>query len=468
VSGLPIRVRLTLAFAAALALLLASAGLLLYQHLGRSLDYAIDQALRARAADVAALVAQADTGLREAPPNAFVSAGNDFAQVLDAHGHIIDETPGLGRTPLVARDQIANVHARPLPIKRAYRRNVPVRLLVLPVHAQDKRLLVVVGTSLRSRDTTLASLRRELVVGGPIALLLVSLIGYALAAGALRPVERMRAQAAALSEAHLDERLPVPAARDELARLGNTLNDLLARLRTALERERSFVADASHELRTPLALLRAEIELALDQPREKNELEGALRSAADEVDRLSQLAEHLLLLARLDRGALRIRTASAELTDVFESLAARFDQRARAAGRHIHADSGTHLLAVDRVRLEQALANLIENALRHGNGDIRLYAVEVGNAIELHVADHGPGFPPGFLHHAFDRFSRADNARGGSGAGLGLAIVAEIAAAHGGTAAAANRPEGGADIWLSIPLAHNRPQQTRSVTTASR
>ena len=450
-SGLPIRVRLTLAFAAALALLLASAGLLLYQHLGRSLDYAIDQALRARAADVAALVAQADTGLREAPPNAFVSAGNDFAQVLDAHGHIIDETPGLGRTPLVARDQIANVDARPLPIKRAYRRNVPVRLLVLPVHAQDKRLLVVVGTSLRSRDTALASLRRELVVGGPIALLLVSLIGYALAAGALRPVERMRAQAAALSEAHLDERLPVPAARDELARLGNTLNDLLARLRTALERERSFVADASHELRTPLALLRAEIELALDQRRQKNELEGALRSAADEVDR-----------------ALRIRTASAELTDVFESLAARFDQRARAAGRHIHADSGTHLFAVDRVRLEQALANLIENALRHGNGDIRLYAVEVGNAIELHVADHGPGFPPGFLHHAFDRFSRADNARGGSGAGLGLAIVAEIAAAHGGTAAAANRPEGGADIWLSIPLAHNRPQQTRSVTTASR
>ena len=383
---------------------------------------------------------------------------------------VLDATRPIGRRPLLT----------PPEVRRASRGNTfvdvrgvpgldePARLLGLPIDRGGRRLVLVVGATRENRAEALRSLRTELLVAGPFALVLATALGYLLAGAGLRAVEAMRRRAAAISADRPGGRLPVPPTGDELERLGTTLNGMLARLEAALERERGFVAEAGHELRTPLALLRAEIELALDQPREKNELEGALRSAADEVDRLSQLAEHLLLLARLDRGALRIRTASAELTDVFESLAARFEQRARAAGRHIHADSGTHLLAVDRVRLEQALANLIENALRHGNGDIRLYAVEVGNAIELHVADHGPGFPPGFLHHAFDRFSRADNARGGSGAGLGLAIVAEIAAAHGGTAAAANRPEGGADVWLSIPLAHSRPQQTRSVTTASR
>jgi len=466
VNRLPIRLRLTLAFAAALALLLGGAGLLLYQHLGRSLDHTIDQDLRARAADVAALVAQADTGLREAPPNPFSGSGDAFAQVLDAHGRIVDETPGLGSASLLSRAQLAAVHARPLLIERSQRGKSPIRLLALPVHAQDQRLLVVVGSSLRSRDSALASLRRELVVGGPIALLVVSLIGYALAAAALRPVERMRARAAALSEAHLNEQLPVPAARDELARLGNTLNNLLARLRTALERERSLVADASHELRTPLALLRAELELALDQPRGRHELEAALRTAAEQVDRLSQLAADLLLLARLDRGVLPLRTAEVELADVFESLAARFEQRARAAGRSILVDAGGLTLVADRVRLEQALANLIENALRHGDGEIEFHAVETGDAIELHVADHGPGFSPAFLPGAFERFTRADEARSAGGAGLGLAIAAEIAAAHAGSAHARNQPGGGADVWLTIPHTRDRPrQQTLTVAT---
>jgi len=451
-SRLPIRLRLTLAFAVALAFLLAVAGLLLHQQLAGSLDHTIAHGLRARAADVAALVAQADTGLREAPPQALTGAGNDFAQVLDARGRVLDQTPGLGRAPLLTPGQRRAVRGDPLRIERTFRGGEPVRLLVVPIYAQDQQLFVVVGTSLRPRDGALAGLRRELLIGAPIALLLVSLVGYAFAAAALRPVERMRARADALSEADLDEQLPVPATRDELARLGHTLNDLLARLRNALERERSFVADASHELRGPLALLRAEIELALDQPRRRGELEGALRSCADEVDRLSHLADDLLLLARLDRGVLPIRATAVDGVALFESLAVRFEQRARATGRHIHVDAGTHVLSADPMRLEQALANLIENALRHGGGDVHVYAVDAGDSVELHVTDEGPGFPPGFLQGAFQRFSRADNARAGGGAGLGLAIVAQIAAAHHGSAGAANRSEGGTDVWLSIPL----------------
>jgi two-component system OmpR family sensor kinase len=167
--------------------------------------------------------------------------------------------------------------------------------------------VVVVGSSLETRDDALVTLRNELLVGGPAALLLASLLGYLVAGAALRPVERMRRRAAEISASRLDERLPVARSRDEISRLGETLNAMLARLETSLERERSFVADASHELRTPLAHLQAEVELALERPRGREELEGALRTVAGEADRLSQLAADLLLLARADKGGLALR-----------------------------------------------------------------------------------------------------------------------------------------------------------------
>jgi two-component system OmpR family sensor kinase len=441
---MPIRVRLTLAFSAALAVLLAAAGLLLYQQQAHSLDRTLNRGLAARAGDVTALVSQAD--LRESP-------GGGFAQVLDARGRVFDHTAGAGRSPLLTPSQLARARTRPLLVGRANLRGEPVRLLAVPKRAQDKNVVIVVGTSLRERDVALANLRRLLLIGGPIALLLVSLIGYGLAAAALRPVEQMRARAEALSTSRLDERLPVPPAHDELSRLGRTLNELLNRVEASLEHERSFVADASHELRTPLTLLRAEIELALDRPRPTNELEAVLRSARDEVDRLSQLAEDLLLLARLDRGALPIRTEAIETQRLLAGIAARFEQRAGGAGRSVVVGDGDFLVRADRLRLEQALANLVENALRHGAGDVHLAGAERDGSIELHVRDEGPGFPDEFAARAFERFSRAGHARSAGGAGLGLAIVAEIAAAHGGAAHAKNLSGGGVDVWIWVPQA---------------
>ena len=456
---LPIRIRLTAVFTTALAVVLVAGGFLLYDHLSRSLDGTLDRGLRARAADVAALVTEADTGLRESPPNPFAAPANGFAQVLDARGRIFDQTPTLGRAPLLTPTQLARARKRPLLIARSRHAGEPVRLLALPIHAQGQRLTVIVGASLNPRDEALQGLRRELLVGGPIALLLVSLIGYAVAAAALRPVERLRAGAETLSASRLDERLPVSSTRDELSRLGTTLNDMLGRLETSVERERRFVADASHELRTPLALLRAEIDLALDLPRSDSELEASLRSAGEEVDRLTQLAEDLLLLARIDRGVLPLRTEVVDVDALIEGVAARFERRARDHGRRIAIDGGGALLRCDRLRLEQALGNLVENALRHGNGDAHIFTAERGDTLELHVTDGGPGFPPRFLPRVFDRFSRAEAGRGVGGSGLGLAIVSEIAAAHGGTAHAANLQSAGADVWLSIPRS---PTPTRA------
>ncbi len=450
-SRIPIRLRLTLVFAVAIAVVLAATGLFLYLRLGSTLDRTINQGLRARAADVAALAQQADTGLREAR-HPLPGPSGGFAQVLSLQGRILDGTPGLLQHALLSKQQLARA-VRSATLESSTLRGEHVRLYAVPVQAQGGRLVVVVGTSLEPRRSAVADLRTQLLLGGPIALLLASIAGYLLAAAALRPVERMGEQAATISAASPGRRLSVPPADDELARLGRRLNEMLARLEAALGRERTFVADASHELRTPLALLKTEIELALDDPGSAPELEAALRSAGDETDRLSQLAEDLLLLGRADSGGLPIRRTRVDVVAALATVAERFRRRAEAAGRRIEVDAppGLAVLA-DRLRLEQALANLVDNSLRHGAGSIRLEGAERQGRVELHVSDEGEGFPAAFLGQAFQRFSRSDGARSRGGAGLGLAIVAAIANAHEGTAAAGNRPGGGSEVTLTLPF----------------
>ena len=450
-SRLPLRLRLTAAFGLAMAVLLTAAGFLLSDHLGTSLDRTVAQGLRARAADISALVKQADTGLQESGLRS-----DGFAQVLDLRGKIVDHTPGLTES-LLATAQLQRAKSGPLLVQRTTLSEGTVRLLAQPVSAQDRRLVVVVGTPLESRDAALATLRTELLVGGPIGLLVASVIGYLLAAAALRPVDRMRARAAAISANRLSERLPVARSHDEVSRLGDTLNEMLTRLETAMERERSFVADASHELRTPLAHLQAEVELALETPRTRGQLETALREVGIETDRLSQLAADLLLLARSDKGKLPLRLDDVALDELLGGVAARFDRRARDDRRRFEVNVPHIHVRVDRLRLEQALGNLVENSLRHGAGTIRLSATADDGMLDLHVADDGPGFPAGFAPHAFERFSRAEQSRGEGGTGLGLAIVAAIASAHGGEADVVASARG-ADVRLRIPRSVSQRQ----------
>jgi signal transduction histidine kinase len=267
----------------------------------------------------------------------------------------------------------------------------------------------------------------------------------------------MRRRAAEISAETPGERLPVPPTRDELERLGETLNEMLSRLEAALERQRDFVADAGHELRTPLALLRTELELALRHGRSVEELREAIRASSEEVDRLSQLADDLLLIARSERGKLELQLETLDTAELLDGVATRFEWRAQETGRALSALPAPGMsVRGDRLRLEQALANLVENALRHGDGEVRLSANSVDGVVELHVTDEGSGFPPQFLDRAFERFARADGARAGSSAGLGLAIVLMIAEAHGGSASVANNDGPGADAWIAIPREDRR------------
>ncbi|MHB0978935.1 MAG: sensor histidine kinase [Thermoleophilia bacterium] len=443
-----------------MGIVLVIVGIFLYAGLSRALDDSIDAGLRARAGDVAALVRQADSGLREGGGTVPADGDESLAQVLDPSGAVVDSTPLLAGDAVLTATQLLGARTGAVVFDRATVTGLeePARLLAVPVEAQDRTLIVVVGTSLERHDETLSQLLAQLLLGGPIALLLTALLAYELASAALRPVESMRREALVISAAEPGRRLPVPPAKDELARLSATLNDMLARLEAAMAKERSFVSDASHELRTPLALLKTELELALSHERPAEELRAALRSAAAETDRLTQLAEDLLVLARFDQGRLAIRGEPIAAGHILDDVRERFAGRAVYLGRDISATAPSDLTVVaDRIRLEQALSNLVENALRHGAGHVSLVGETHHAAAEIHVLDRGPGFAPDFLPRAFERFTRSDEARSGGGAGLGLAIAAVIVQAHGGTIRAGNRGGGGADVCISLPLPSTRP-----------
>jgi heavy metal sensor kinase len=453
-AGLPIRVRLTVAFAAAMALVLAASGLFLYLRVNAALDRTIDQGLAGRADDVAALVRATDPGLGQAQGRRLLERDESFAQVLAPNGAVLDSTPGLHERQLLTGQELARATRATVIVDRPPFPDAddPLRLLATPVEAPGGRtVVVVVGASTEERAETLESLLGQLLLGGPLTLLAISLLGYLLAAAALRPVESMRREAEAVSASEPGRRLPLPPGDDEISRLGTTLNTMLDRLETALAQERRFVSDASHELRTPLASLRTELELALRRPRPAGELRSALASAAEETERLSRVADDLLVLARSDGGRLPVNPEPIPAAQLLAEVTERFGAEAAQAGRAIDLQAEDRLaVVVDRLRASQALGNLFDNALRHGRGRIRLVARRADGQAELHVQDEGPGFPEGFVDRAFDRFSRADPARQGPGAGLGLAIVGVIANAHGGSAHAANR-DGGADVWLELP-----------------
>jgi heavy metal sensor kinase len=447
VSRVPLRLRLALAFALAMTFLLAIVGAFLYVRLAADLSRSLDLELHQRAQDLSAVVSAPGARLDDPSAARLVERGESFAEVQRYDGRVLESTRSLARQPLLRPAELARVRHAAVVLDRSgvHGLDEPARLLAVPAGGA----VLVVGATLENRAETLASLRTQLFIGFPVTLLAASVGGYLLAGAALAPVEAMRRRAATISTGR---RLPLPRARDELARLGATLNDMLARLEASVERERNFVADASHELRTPLALLKTELELALRRPRTAAELRAAIESAMREADRLARLADDLLLIARADQDRLPVCPQPLNLGDVVTRVTAAFAARAESQHRGLSADvDDDAVVTADPLRLEQALRNLLDNAFVHGAGAIQVRVTGRAGTVEVHVTDEGPGMPADYLPHAFERFTRPDVARGSGGTGLGLSIVAAIAEAHGGTAHAANRPTGGADLWIALP-----------------
>lgn len=343
------------------------------------------------------------------------------------------------------------------------------RLLAVPERLSTSRVVVVVGSSLGREDDTKHRLAVGFIGAGGVIVALIAAGGWALIGAALRPVRRMADEAAVISGSNLDRRLVLPARSDEIAHLGSTLNGMLARIESSFDRERSFVDDASHELRTPLTIMRGELELALAQPGDEDETRATMVSLLDEVDRLTRLAEDLLVLARSGASAPRDSQArsqvATELLTIATTAAGRVG-RSSTNGLHvaITGDEGV-LVAVPAPALERIVTNLLTNAQRFARSSVRIHLGVTGEGSErraqLLVEDDGPGFAEDFLPRVFERFAVGSESRTRShgGTGLGLAIVRELAHTWGGRVTASNSSTlGGASVYVELPLATPEPE----------
>ncbi len=448
--ALPIRARLAIVCAALVGALVLGLGMLVYLRLEADLRAAADDGLLSRA-----------TTLTEEPPSGPTLAtdpsdvGDIFSQVLALDGTVLATTPGLAPGPVV---RTAGLGALDGP--RYFDAVVPLtdeplmaRVLEMP-GAGDR--VVIVGVAFDDQREALDRLLVLLGLTGPVAILLAGAVGWVVAGAALRPVEQMRIEAEAVSASEPGRRLALPRGRDELAALGASLNLMLDRLEAAVERERRFVADASHELRTPLANLKAELDLALRRARSPAELVEALQSASEETDRLSQLAEDLLMLASADGGRLPMRLEDVDVSGLVRETVGSFEGRAATLGLALEASVEDGVRArIDGARIRQAVGNLIDNALRQtpAGGRVTVEMSARSGIISIAVADTGVGFETGYLPRAFEAFSRADESRSraAGGAGLGLAIVRAIVEAHRGSVEASNKDDGGALVVFRVP-----------------
>ncbi|MDT4916981.1 MAG: hypothetical protein QOH89_1681 [Pseudonocardiales bacterium] len=398
--ALTLRVRLTLAFAVSMAVLLAGLAVFLYARLGAELQRGIDLELRSRSGVIAAALADRSGTVPVGVGGSVIDPDEAYAQVLDQAGRIVDSSRAVRSAPMLPLATLRSLRGPEFRTQRVTGVADPSRLLALPVRVDGRPSYVVVGANLGDKNDAMHRLLWLLALGIPAAILLASGVGWLVAGAALRPLD------------------------------------------AALEAERRFIDEASHDLRTPIGVLKAELDLALMRPRTAAELRQTVSAAAEQTDQLVRLAEDLLVHARTRRGPAPIHREPVELPAFCAECTAPF----RARGRAVTVHAVERVVHVDPVLLRQAVRNLLDNAFAHGAGaDVTLRAVCVDHRVSVSVSDAGPGLPAALL----GRLGRADSGVNG----LGLSIVAAAAEGHGGVAVADAVPSGGARVTIELPVA---------------
>jgi signal transduction histidine kinase len=457
-----LRARLTLIATALFSFAVLTGAVLLLVLQRYALINVLDSSAEKAARDIAAQMKRNPTLNTVIPTTGGITA----VQVVNGYDVVVAASPGTNTTTsMVNRQQLREIRdgAR-LTISST---TSTARLRVLGVRVDDRTVLV--ATDLARVDDSLRVLTRAALIGGPLAVLLMALASYGVAALTLRPVAALRHGAADITAAGLsDQRLPVPGAHDEIHRLAVTLNAMLDRIDAATTRQRTFVGDAAHELRSPLASLRVQLEVAQRLGPETNWSE-LLADVLVDVDRLDNLVEDLLALARMDEagGVLRRR----ELLDLDELVRAVVVgyRNARVPVRY----TGGAPVSVegDPEGLRRVVVNLTDNAVRYANSEVVVAIDPAGGTparqggttggglagrptVTLTVTDDGPGIPPGERERVFDRFYRleASRSREYGGTGLGLPIVRDLVRAHGGSVRLAARPDGASGLQAVVVL----------------
>ncbi len=442
---LSLRVRLTLWYGTALALILVVFTVVLYGVTARGLKAQVDRSLE-DSADVAV------RSLMEGGLGPFIqfedlsdrfpelAVVDKFFQILSPTGLTNIRSPNIqSRDIPLTEDQLQHAKAGKTRTESVrYPGEPPLRMIAVPIILNGTLVNIVrVGTSLQPVEDTLKRLLLVLLVSLPVALIVSLAGGWFLAGRALRPVESITQAAQRIAGGDLSQRLSAPPSSDEIGRLAATFNDMIARLDVSFRQVRQFGTDASHELRTPLTVLKGETELALRRPRAAEDYRLVLESSLEEIDRMSRIVDELFFLSRADLGEVKMESLPVRLDALLEDV----HRQASLLGQDRNVQVLLGSLAPctvqgDELRLRELLLNLVDNAVKYSRvgGQVELSLTCEGQAARLSVTDHGIGIPPEAVPRIYDRFYRSDNARAHakSGTGLGLAISKWIAEFHHG------------------------------------
>ncbi len=384
-----------------------------------------------------------------------------FIQVVGLDGRPVARSANLGTAQLPAPPSLL---ARIRTGQRVFETvkdfgDEPVRLLTVPLEIGGTGYAIQVAGSLDDANTAIRSARRLFLAMSAAILGAVVLTGAMLTRAILLPIDRIVGRARVIGASVLAERLPHPGTRDEIARLVETLNEMLGRIERVFEAQRRFTADASHELRSPLSRLRAELEVTLRRPRDRAKYEKALRSCLQEVEWLSGLTNELLTLARLDAGESRKPQPQAiRLNPILEQAVSRLAPEASRRDVAVLVDARADLMIrVAPGAAALVVGNVLENAVKFSpsGSQIRIQVTPEDGTAVVAISDSGPGIPGSELPHLFERFYRGSTARGGDmpGVGLGLAICRVLLEGQGGSIAVSSSQGEGATVSIRLPLA---------------
>jgi two-component system OmpR family sensor kinase len=464
---LSFRRRLGLVHLSVIVVVLAVAAFAAYWSLSNAVHGQLDAALLALAETEAGMVAEEpvasvrvhDTIAVSSAPLSFVRLDR-LVQIVDAAGRPLARSANLGDAQLPAHPQTLARVAQGQTVFETLHDfgQEPTRLVTVPVRVAGSLRGVQVAGSLDDVSNVLKAAAGLFAIMSGVLLVSVGAAGALLTGRVFGAIDDVVAKARRIGQQDLGQRLPHPGTQDEIGRLVDTLNEMLARIERGVDVQRRFTADASHELRSPLSRLRTELELALRRPREPQAYVETLQSGLEEVERLSLLVEELLALARLDAGQERGRTERVLLNALADEAVRRMEPiaRAREVRLEVDAPAPVHAKAAPGL-ISLVLDNLLDNAVKFspvgGRVTLQLEADAGADCAVLQVRDHGPGIRSDELLRVFERFYRGPSARAGStpGMGLGLALAQAIVNGHGGSIVAANAPGGGAVFEVRLP-----------------
>lgn len=453
-----VRARSTIAAVLVVAVALIGGGITLVVVLRVALTNSVEQSVQQRARDVAAQIADED--IEAATPTIDAAPGDGtLVQIVNSTGTVAASSPSINGEPAIPVTALAGSEPTTSQVQLPFVDNDPYLVAAVSVQAKDEVVKVITAQSLVQVQKVYTLVAWLLLIGSPFLLAAVGAVTWFAVGRSLRSVDRIRERVETIGASDLHERVPVPAAKDEIAALATTMNHMLGRLEASASTQRQFIADASHELRSPLTSMRTSLDVAqsIGGADAWTEAEPVL---SDEVDRMTRLVGDLLLLARADEGAIPLHRVDVDLDDLVASEARRLRaQTDLVISTHIEPVQ----VVADPERLAQALRNLVDNAVRFASHEVQLGVVVTGASALMSVADDGPGIPAEQRDSVLDRFVRLDDhrARDHGGAGLGLAIASEIARLHGGRIGIGVSSLGGAQVSVLLPTA-DREEPTGS------